>query len=148
MRPTKLTPEIQKTIVELLRRGNYIETAAVFAGIDKKTFYNWMKRGNEATSGKYNEFFHAVEQAMAEAEIRDVANITNAAKTNWKASAWRLQHRNPRKWGKIDEEKRELELQKIKAEIELIEERTKLIKGAVKDTSLLEALIKTVNSND
>lgn len=37
---------------------------------------------------------------------------------------------------------------KIEAETELIKERTKLIKGAAKDTSLMQALIDTVNSND
>lgn len=148
MRPTKLTPDIQKTIVEQLRWGNYLETAAVFAGLSKDTLYNWLKRGSREKTGIYKEFSDAVSKAMAEAEIRDVANITNAAKTDWRASAWRLQHRNPRKWGKMDEEKHELELQKLRAELEFIEERTKLLKGATKDTSLLEALIRTVKSND
>jgi phage terminase small subunit len=42
----------------------------------------------------------------------------------------------------------EARTEKTKAEIEFIKERTKLIKGEKKDTSLLEALIKTVNEDD
>ncbi|WP_281659115.1 phage terminase small subunit [Halobacillus sp. Cin3] len=55
--------------------------------------------------------------------------------------------------GKDDErvmeaEKMQLSMSKTKKEIEFIEERTKLIKGEKKDTSLLDALIKTVNEDD
>lgn len=47
-----------------------------------------------------------------------------------------------------DAYKRKLLEEKTKAETEFIQERTKQLKGAAKDTSLLEALIHTVNSND
>jgi phage terminase small subunit len=39
-------------------------------------------------------------------------------------------------------------LDKTKAETELIKERTKLLKGAAKDTSLLDTLINAVKSDD
>ena len=44
--------------------------------------------------------------------------------------------------------KMNVSIDKTKAETELIKERTKLLKGAKKDTSLLEALIQTVNGDD
>ena len=32
-------------IVAAVRAGNFIETAAAFAGISKQTLYNWLKEG-------------------------------------------------------------------------------------------------------
>jgi len=40
-RPTKLTPAVQKKIVDAIKAGNYMETAAAYAGISKQTLYNW-----------------------------------------------------------------------------------------------------------
>jgi transposase len=114
MRPTKLNPALQKKIVDLIKAGNYIETASAVAGISKDTLYNWLKRGarererletnNRAKPIKdeqaFLEFSDAVEQAMAEAEARDVMIIANASKNDWKASAWRLERKYPNKWGR------------------------------------------------
>jgi len=47
--PTKLTPEIQKTICEAIRAGSYVEIAVVIAGIHRSTFYRWLKRGDDLT---------------------------------------------------------------------------------------------------
>ena len=44
-RPTKLTPELREEIVELLKAGNYIKTACAVVGINKTTFYQWLKKG-------------------------------------------------------------------------------------------------------
>lgn len=58
-RPSKFSPEVQEKIVSALTRGAYIETACTLAGVDKKTFYNWIRRGDEAGSGEYFECFHS-----------------------------------------------------------------------------------------
>lgn len=99
-RPTKLTKETQAKIVEAVRAGAYIETASVFAGIDKASLYAWMKRGNAQSKGIYREFLNAIEKAFAESELRDIMNIGNAAKDNWQASAWRLERKFPDRWGR------------------------------------------------
>lgn len=115
-RPTKLDQKVQDDIVLMLKMGNYIETAAAFAGISKTTLYSWMRRGREelerVEEGKgrkirkaeepYVDFLNAVEKSMAEAEIRDVQIIYNAAKSDWKASAWRLERKYQDKWGRKD----------------------------------------------
>jgi hypothetical protein len=41
----------------------------------------------------------ALEQADAQAEVRDILLIGKAAQTNWKAAAWRLERRFPDRWG-------------------------------------------------
>jgi transposase len=101
-RPTKLTPKLTEHICELLRWGNYIETACNYAGVSKQTLYDWMKLGNRENQGIHRDFLDAVHKAMAEAEMRDVQNIHNAAKTDWKASAWRLERKYPTKWGRME----------------------------------------------
>lgn len=116
-RPTKLTLELQEKIVAALRRGNYMETAAHLNGIGTSTLHSWLKRGNESTAPKlYREFLAAVNAAIAEAEDTDLTLIDAAARgwktqrdsqgniiregrgPNWKASAWRMERRHPRRW--------------------------------------------------
>lgn len=98
-RPSKLTPERQKRIVDAIRAGNYVETAAEYAGIGKTTFYRWMEQGEQASHGIYREFRDAVMRARAEAEARSVALIQKAAPDDWRAAAWWLERAFPDRWG-------------------------------------------------
>ena len=50
-RPTKLTPEVQTTIVNALAAGVYLETAASAAGINRATLNRWLKEGNRHQNG-------------------------------------------------------------------------------------------------
>jgi len=124
-RPTKLTPEVQDAILRALRAGNYMETAAAFGGVHKDTLYDWLKRGRaDIVKGKedglYASFVRALDKAVADGEVRDVAIIAEAAQgrpaqldrdgnviraavpPQWTASAWRLERRWPKKWGRFD----------------------------------------------
>ena len=113
-RPTKLNIDTHNKIISAIRAGNYIETAAAYAGINKSTLYDWLKRGERekqrvAQNPRYNirksekpyvEFSNAVEKALAEAEVRDVAIIAKAAEEQWQAAAWRLERKFPDRWGR------------------------------------------------
>lgn len=101
-RPTKLTQEVHDLIVEAVRAGNYYEVAARAAGVEASTFYKWMKRGREGKGKRYVEFFHAVEQARAEAERESVEIVRNAAKKDWAAASWWLERIAPARWGRRD----------------------------------------------
>ena len=101
-RPTKLTSEVQEQIVTAIRAGNYIETAAAYAGIDKSTLYDWLRRGARSPRGPYRGFSNAVKKALAEAEVRDVALIAKAGTKEWQAAAWRLERKFPDRWGRRD----------------------------------------------
>jgi len=103
-RPTKLTPEVQKQICDAIEAGNYIETAAQYAGIEKSTLYSWLKEGARAKSGKKKEFSNAVKKALAKSEMRDVFIIGKAAEQNWQAAAWRLERKFPDKWGRKEKQ--------------------------------------------
>lgn len=95
----KLTPELQALVVAHLAAGNYLETAAQAAGVDKTTLYDWLKKGS---TGKepYAGFSHAVVDAQAKAEARDVQRMDAHGFTNWQAVAWRLERRHPDRWGR------------------------------------------------
>lgn len=113
-RPTKLTPKLQEEICKAIRAGNYIETAAAFAGISKNTLYEWLRRGArekerlaknprakiKKSEAPFVEFSDAVKKALAAAEVRDVMLIGKAAETQWQAAAWRLERRFPERWGR------------------------------------------------
>lgn len=59
-RPSKLTPEVKKRLIDAIKAGNYYEPACRFAGIDYSTFRKWMQKGEQAKSGQYFEFFEEV----------------------------------------------------------------------------------------
>jgi hypothetical protein len=100
-RPTKFNPVTAEKVVNLVQAGNYRETAAAAAGVSAKTLRNWLHRG--AKSGKANEpyrqFSEALDQAEATAEILDNKRISEAAKIDWRAAAWRQARRRPDRWG-------------------------------------------------
>lgn len=115
-RPTKLNDDLKDQICKVVRAGNYIETAAAYAGLSKQTLYDWMKRGRREAEAriegkpaqrreeKYVRFLDAIEKALADSEIRDVAIVAKAATENWQAAAWKLERRNPGRWGRVRHE--------------------------------------------
>lgn len=75
-RPTKLTPDVHETIVNAVRAGNYVETAAAYAGVHPGTVFRWMKEGDEPGAPRAKrEFRDAVNRARAESEVRVVGQI-------------------------------------------------------------------------
>lgn len=149
-RPTKLNYEVQEKIIQAIKAGNYMETAAAYAGINKSTLYDWLKRGEREKQrmGKnpryrirksekpYVEFSDAVEKALAEAEMRDVLLIGKAAEEQWQAAAWRLERKFPDRWGRrvLDvEHKGSLEvknddIRRIEQQLEKDDESRELLK--------------------
>lgn len=108
---SKFTAEAATQVLDAIRAGNYMETAAAYAGVHKDTFYEWLKNGRTAQQKtgrltaletRFAEFAADVEQALAQAEVRDVAIIGKAAQTQWQAAAWRLERRMPDRYGRRD----------------------------------------------
>jgi len=111
-RPTIFNEEKAAKLYNLIKAGNYIETASAVAGINKDTFYEWVKYGCRLKEGRkkknknitpedmqFIEFSDAVEEALAIAEARDLKRIDDAAENDWRAAAWKLERRNPQRWG-------------------------------------------------
>ena len=112
--PLKINEEIIFQITKAVKNGNYIETASAYVNIDKTTLYDWLRRGRRERDrvrkdGRlrikkdeqiFVNFSHALEKALAEAEMRDVMIVGKAGETQWQASAWRLERKFPEKWGR------------------------------------------------
>jgi transposase len=119
-RPLKLSQPLIDKVANFLRIGVYVETAAIASGMSKQTFYTYLRQANDLqeriekakTLGervsliKHEKllllFLDAIEKATAEAETSDVVTIKQASKTNWQAAAWRLERKNPDRWGRRD----------------------------------------------
>lgn len=110
--PTLLLSEsVIEQITGYLRVGAYPETAAAAAGVARKTYLSWLQRGAAAIAKRdaghpltESERLHAslverTQQALAEAEIRDLERIDAAAARGiWQAAAWRLERRWPQRY--------------------------------------------------
>ena len=98
-RPSKLTPDVEAKVCQAIRAGNYIETAAAYAGVSKDTLYAWLKRGASVRSGPYRHFSDAVSAALATAEVSAVAAVAKGAGKDWRAAAWMLERTRPERFG-------------------------------------------------
>ena len=116
-RPSLFTEDRRKRILDALSAGNYMSTAAKFAGIGESTLYQWLDRGTvekerleydpsaepDAEEQPYAEFLEAVQKARGVAEARNVALIQESAKRGtWQAAAWWLERSFPARWGRRD----------------------------------------------
>lgn len=108
-----LTTETHERIVQNVRAGSYLDDAAAHVGISERTLHNWLQRGRDAENElelggdipddelPYLHFFQSIKEARAEATIRNLALIQQAARAgSWQAAAWYLERTNPRKWGR------------------------------------------------
>ena len=113
-RPIILNAETQTKIIEAILGGNYLETAASYAGVSRATLFDWLAKGREAQAllqkdskmipnGQlYADFLDAVESAQARAEVQAVASLRKAGLEHWQATAWWLERSRPRKYGRLD----------------------------------------------
>lgn len=98
-RPTKLTPELQDQMCNVLRTGVFIDAACHYVGISPATYYNWTDRGR-AGEEPFAEFLEAVEKARASATVRALTLVQKAAEDSWQAAAWYLERSHPDQFGR------------------------------------------------
>lgn len=104
-RPTKLTPAVQKTIVQALEKGLHIEHACGLAGIAKPTYWEWLQRGyREIAVGLHDEpfavFTNAVLGALSRFALKANEKVRKGRKHVWQAHAWLLERRFPHLYGR------------------------------------------------
>jgi hypothetical protein len=102
-RKPKLNRDRFVTIIEAVMRGHFFETAAALAGIHVTTFRDWIKRGVDAAAhgkrNRYVAFVKALREAEAFAEDVALRRIEAAEGSDWRAVAWRIARRHPKRWG-------------------------------------------------
>jgi len=98
-RLTKLTSHVQTTLVAALSEGASIPHACEYAGIQPQTYYNWMRR-SAAGEAEFAEFAESMTRARGRGVLTDLLAISDAVRAHdWRAAAWRLQHRYPQDYG-------------------------------------------------
>ncbi len=112
-RPSVFTPERRDLILAALRAGNYVQTAITAAGVPRGTYYGWIRQGRLAAAKQdageqlseseqeYLDFFEAIPQAEAEAEVRLVTMISKAAANDWRAAEKLLSRRWAGRWKEV-----------------------------------------------
>lgn len=102
--PTKITNALIEKVCKFIEEGNFIDTAAVCAGIHYCTYYNWAKWGNknhqDFKGGIYERFFKAIKDAERRGENHILQCLFEAEGKNWIRYAWVLERRFPAKWGR------------------------------------------------
>jgi predicted site-specific integrase-resolvase len=95
-----LTPELQKTIVALVKSGNDVKTACAVAGVGRATYYRWMARGacDDPVDAPYRVFAEEVERARAIAEAALVRSLADVSRLDWRVALERLARMYPERW--------------------------------------------------
>jgi hypothetical protein len=77
-------------LIQALNAGNTRRAACDYSGVSEDSFARWLAR--------YADFADAVTKAEADAEVRNVAIIQQAASKSWQAAAWWLERRRHDDW--------------------------------------------------
>lgn len=112
----KLTDEVREELVKALRAGAPPEVAAAYAGVVRKTYYNWLEQGRAAinnangnlgevlASDPHAQFVVAVDNALAQFVVGNLTEIGLSGRLDrdgqWQALAWQLERRFPAFFGR------------------------------------------------
>ncbi len=107
----KLNDELIGKAVKHLKAGNYAGVVIQYLGISETTYYYWLQRAREEQkireknpeladpeSDIYIRFANEVREAEAEAELRNITLIQQAAQDTWQAAAWFLERKHALRW--------------------------------------------------
>ena len=102
-------PKVQKRIIDAVRAGNYLKTAAKLAGVSADTLHEWISKGRAGGEGVdpgLVEFVERIELAQAEWEEEAVKVVQQTAQSGapntWQAAMTMLERKAPDRWGKRD----------------------------------------------
>lgn len=120
-RRSKLTPEVEKKIIQALKDGNYFAVACKLAGISPQTGHEWIARGRgtdktRKSSKTFADFANAVKNAEAAAEDKAVRKIVAAGTETWQAAAWYLERKFPDRWARRERPSPDLDFGKMSDE--------------------------------
>jgi transposase-like protein len=103
-RPPNIPKPKQDALFASLKDGHYIETACRLHGVEITTLYEWLKRAQDPLAHnhrRYAVFREALLAAIADGEEATLKRVRESESLDWRAAAWRLERRFPRKWGRV-----------------------------------------------
>lgn len=107
-RPTLLTANLLKLIVQAVRDGNYPVVVCRSVGVAPKTYRNWRTRGRREPNSIYGEFREGIDRARHEFEVAAVSELRKAAKNEPTLLFKMLACTAPHRWGPHVAEIREM----------------------------------------
>ena len=117
--PTKLTPEVHQSIVELISTGKPLLVACGLTRVSKSSVYSWLQKGEDDPDGPCGQFALDVAeaQAMFKAKILDTWYELGMETKQWTAMATLLERLFP------EEFKRPSEKQSVTVNVGILEQR-------------------------
>ena len=88
-RKTKLTPSLEKRIIELIEAGNEPLIAARACGVPDRSYTEWINNGLRPSREVFISFVEKIEKAKATVETKVAGNLTT--NKDWRAQAWWLE---------------------------------------------------------
>jgi hypothetical protein len=111
-RPTLYSDALGDRICMWIAAGMPIAASCAHEGIGRATFYDWRSRGALGVE-PFATFLRAVEVALARSEVAVMQSVVAAAREDWKAGAWWLERRFPKRYG----QRQQLKIEKAPAEM-------------------------------
>ncbi|HEY8370465.1 MAG TPA: hypothetical protein VIM86_14235 [Thermodesulfobacteriota bacterium] len=75
-RQIRLTPALQESVCNLIRKGAYPHAAAAACGVPEAVFQGWLRRGGDPRAGKtYRELTRCVNEATGAARVLAEARV-------------------------------------------------------------------------
>lgn len=102
--------DVAERIVKLVKAGSFVDKAiATAGGISYREAMKWLANGRriiaserkpDGDAQEFEAWFAAeIDSSVAAAETRCVLTITRAMEDDWKAAAWLLERKYPKRWG-------------------------------------------------
>lgn len=90
---TKFTPELAMDLCTARENGLPVKDCADFIGIHRDTVYRWLKKGENAKSGRYREFYKNWVKATSKFKLYHLKKINDSK--DWRASQYLLSVTDP-----------------------------------------------------
>jgi len=97
-RPTLYTKKLGRALCAQVEGGVTLRVAARTHGISRTTLYNWLAHGAKGRE-PYATFRARLERSQAACEVGLTLSMFEASKDDWRAAAWFLEKRFPKRWG-------------------------------------------------
>ena len=115
--------------------GIPLKYCADIAGVDRRTIYNWMSKGEKAKSGKYRQFYIDMQKAKAKFIKENIKDIQS--NKSWMAKQYLLQVTDPEQFVVAEKQQIEAETKtELTAKVDMSDPRIQ-----EDDLQMLKALI-------
>ena len=133
----KFNEQICKELCELHSEGLPRTSCADIVGINRRTLYDWLKKGENAKSGKKREFYLNWKKAEAQYEREHLQQIRGSS--SWLAHQYLLQVKDPERYVVAEKQQIEAETKStVTADVDMdnpiiLEKDLEILKELIRD---------------